>query len=162
MNSSPISTPRVSQPLRAVAALATAMLISLPLAACSDETRLVVQSENGEHAFTVEVVDTPETRAQGLMYRQELADDAGMLFDFREERPVSFWMRNTYIPLDMLFIEADGTILNIHVNARPHDTTSIPSDGPVQFVLEIPGGRSDELGIAAGDTVEHPRIKAAQ
>ncbi|GAB5430340.1 MAG: DUF192 domain-containing protein [Devosia indica] len=162
MNSSPISTPRVSQPLRAVAALATAMLISLPLAACSDETRLVVQSENGEHAFTVEVVDTPETRAQGLMYRQELADDAGMLFDFREERPVSFWMRNTYIPLDMLFIEADGTILNIHVNARPHDTTSIPSDGPVQFVLEIPGGRSDELGIAAGDTVEHPRITAAQ
>lgn len=162
MNSSPISTQRVSQPLRAVAALATAMLISLPLAACSDETRLIVQSENGDHAFAVEVVDTPETRAQGLMYRQELADDAGMLFDFREERPVSFWMRNTYIPLDMLFIEADGTILNIHVNARPHETTSIPSDGPVQFVLEIPGGRSDELGIAAGDTVEHPRITAAQ
>jgi hypothetical protein len=162
MNSAPIPPPRVCQPLRAVAALATAMLISLPLAACSDETRLVVRSDSGEHAFTVEVVDTPETRAQGLMYRQELADDAGMLFDFREERPVSFWMRNTYIPLDMLFIEADGTILNIHVNARPHDTTSIPSDGPVQFVLEIPGGRSDELGIAAGDTVEHPRIKAAQ
>nr|WP_276535170.1 DUF192 domain-containing protein [Devosia subaequoris] len=123
---------------------------------------MVVQSESGDHAFTVEVVDTPETRAQGLMYRQELADDAGMLFDFQEERPVSFWMRNTFIPLDMLFIEADGTILNIHVNARPHDTTSIPSEGPVQFVLEIPGGRSDELGIAAGDTVEHPRITAAQ
>nr|WP_246204446.1 DUF192 domain-containing protein [Devosia marina] len=138
------------------------MLFSLPLAACSDETRLVVQSESGNHAFTVEVVDTPETRAQGLMYRQELADDAGMLFDFREERPVSFWMRNTFIPLDMLFIEADGTILNIHANARPHDTTSIPSDGPVQFVLEIPGGRSEELGIAAGDVVEHPRITAEQ
>ena len=162
MTSSLISTSRVSQPLRAVVALASALLISLPLAACSDETRLVVQSENGDHAFAVEVVDTPETRAQGLMYRQELADDAGMLFDFLEERPVSFWMRNTYIPLDMLFIEADGTILNIHVNARPHDTTSIPSDGPVQFVLEIPGGRSDELGIAAGDTVAHPRITAAQ
>jgi hypothetical protein len=160
MNSSPISTRRVYQPLRAVAALASAVLISLPLAACSDETRLVVQSESGDHAFTVEVVDTPETRAQGLMYRQELADDAGMLFDFREERPVSFWMRNTFIPLDMLFIEADGTIRNIHANARPHDTTSIPSDGPVQFVLEIPGGRSEELGIAAGDMVEHPRITA--
>ena len=135
MNRSPISTLRVSQPLRAVAALASAVLISLPLAACSDETRLVVQSKSGDHPFTVEVVDTPETRAKGLMYRQELAEDAGMLFDFREERPVSFWMRNTYIPLDMLFIESDGTILNIHVNARPHDTTSIPSDGPVQFVL---------------------------
>lgn len=162
MNNSPISTQRVSQPLRVVAAFTTAMLFSLPLAACSDETRLVVQSESGNHAFTVEVVDTPETRAQGLMYRQELADDAGMLFDFREERPVSFWMRNTFIPLDMLFIEADGTILNIHANARPHDTTSIPSDGPVQFVLEIPGGRSEELGIAAGDMVEHPRITAEQ
>ena len=162
MNSSPISTRRVYQPLRAVAAFASAVLISLPLAACSDETRLIVQSESGDHAFTVEVVDTPETRAQGLMYRQELADDAGMLFDFQEERPVSFWMRNTFIPLDMLFIKADGTNLNIHVNARPHDTTSIPSEGPVQFVLEIPGGRSDELGIAAGDTVEHPRITAAQ
>ncbi len=162
MNSSPISTQRVSPPLRAVAALASAILISLPLAACSDESRLVVHSKSGENPFTVEVVDTPETRAQGLMYRQELADDAGMLFDFREERPVSFWMRNTYIPLDMLFIEADGTILNIHVNARPHDTTSIPSDGPVRFVLEIPGGQSEELGISAGDTVEHPRITAGQ
>lgn len=136
--------------------------VSLPLAACSDETRLVISSESGEHAFNVEVVDTPESRAQGLMYRQELADDAGMLFDFKEERPVSFWMRNTFIPLDMLFIEADGTVLNIHVNARPHDTTSIPSSGPVQFVLEIPGGRSTELGIEAGDQVEHPRITAAQ
>lgn len=157
---SPIA--RVLQPLRGLAASAAIVLVSLPLAACSDEARLVVHSDSGEHAFTVEVVDTPQARAQGLMYRQELADDAGMLFDFKEERPVSFWMRNTYIPLDMLFIQADGEISNIHVNARPHDTTSIPSDGPVQFVLEIPGGRSVELGIEAGDTVQHARITAAQ
>lgn len=141
---------------------ALALVISLPLAACSDESSLTIHSDQGDHRFSVEVVDTPESRAKGLMYVQELADDAGMLFDFQEERPVSFWMRNTYIPLDMLFIEADGTILNIHANARPHDTTSIPSAGPVQFVLEIPGGRSAELGIEAGDQVEHPRIKAAQ
>lgn len=160
-----LSTPPITKAptaLRGVAAIFAATLITLPLAACSDETRLVVHSESGDHAFTVEIVDTPETRAKGLMYRQELADDAGMLFDFKEERPVSFWMRNTYIPLDMLFIEADGTVLNIHVNARPHDTTSIPSAGPVQFVLEIPGGRSTELGIEAGDTVSHPRITSAQ
>ena len=104
------------------------------------------------------MVDTAETRARGLMYRQELGPDAGMLFDFFEERPVSFWMRNTFIPLDMLFIASDGTIRNIHINARPHDPTSIPSGGPVQFVLEIPGGRSKELGIKAGDTVTHDRI----
>lgn len=146
---------------RGVAAFAAAAFISLPLAACSDETRLTIHSENGDHVFTVDVVDTPESRAQGLMYRQELAPDAGMLFDFLDERPVSFWMRNTFIPLDMLFIGADGVVRNIHVNARPHDPTSIPSDGPVQFVLEIPGGRSEELGIEAGDTVEHARITPA-
>jgi uncharacterized membrane protein (UPF0127 family) len=83
-----------------------------------------------------------------------------MLFDFKGSEQVSFWMMNTFIPLDMIFIRADGTIANIHVNAVPHDTTGIPSEGPVQFVLEIPGGRSVELGIAAGDKVEHPRMAA--
>lgn len=156
------SAPRLP-PARSVAAAAAVLAVSLPLIACTaDDTQLSIQSESGEHRFTVEVVDTTETRAQGLMYRQELADDAGMLFDFKEERPVSFWMRNTFIPLDMIFIEADGTVLNIHANARPHDVTGIPSAGPVQFVLEIPGGRSAELGIEAGDQVTHPRIKAAQ
>jgi uncharacterized membrane protein (UPF0127 family) len=145
---------------RAFFALSTAIAVSLPLAACSDDSRLVIQSESGAHAFTVEVVDTAESRAKGLMYVQELADDAGMLFDFEQERLVSFWMRNTFIPLDMIFVGADGEIKNIHVNARPHDESSIPSAAPVQFVLEIPGGRSVELGIEAGDRVEHARIKA--
>lgn len=152
------NSPVMLRRARALAVVLAASCISLPLAACSDEARLVINSAGGEHVFNVEVVDTDETRAKGLMYRQELADDAGMLFDFKHERPVSFWMRNTFIPLDMLFITAQGEVKNIHVNARPHDTTSIPSDGPVQFVLEIPGGRSVELGIAAGDRVEHPRI----
>jgi uncharacterized protein len=119
-----------------------------------------IQSDTGEHVFTVEVVDTDETRAQGLMFREELAPDAGMLFDFLDERPVAFWMQNTFIPLDMLFIRADGTIARIHANARPMDTTSIPSGEPVQFVLEIPGGRSAELGIEAGDLMDHPRVAA--
>ena len=134
------------------------VLLLLPLAACADESRLVIKSTNGDHAFTVEVVDTPEARSKGLMFREKLAPDAGMLFDFKESREVSFWMRNTFIPLDMLFITREGLVANIHINARPQDPTSIPSDGPVQFVLEIPGGRSVELGIAAGDSVEHPRI----
>ena len=134
--------------------------ICLPVAACSDETRATMRTAEGKaHQFSIELVDTAETRAQGLMFRQKLAPDAGMLFDFQEERQVAFWMRNTFIPLDMLFIAADGTVRNIHVNARPQDPTTIPSDGPVRFVLEIPGGRSLELGLAAGDTMEHPRVK---
>ena len=143
-------------------AFVVAVLVALtPLAACSADNRLVIHGSTGEHAFTVEVVDTPEGRQRGLMYRTSLAPDAGMLFDFKTTEEVSFWMMNTYIPLDMLFIRADGTIANIHVNAIPHDPTGIPSEGPVQFVLEIPGGRSVELGIKAGDKVEHPRVKPA-
>ncbi|MDF2982005.1 MAG: hypothetical protein K0Q69_1777, partial [Devosia sp.] len=100
-----------------------------------------------------------ESRAKGLMYRETLAPDAGMLFDFKESREVSFWMSNTLIPLDMVFITAEGLVANVHANARPLDLTSIPSDGPVMFVLEIPGGRAKELGIAAGDRVVHDRIR---
>lgn len=147
---------------RALAVAAAIVAVSLPLAACSDESKLTIHSATGDHAFNIELVDTAKTRAEGLMYRQELADDAGMLFDFLGEQQVSFWMMNTFIPLDMLFITGDGVVKNIHVNARPHDPTGIPSDGPVQFVLEIPGGRSVELGIEPGDTVTHPRIKTAE
>lgn len=145
--------------MRRLAALAVALAMGLVLAACSDEAKLVLHTDSGDHAFTVEVVDTQETRAQGLMNRMELAENAGMLFDFLEERPVSFWMLNTFIPLDMIFISADGIVRTIHVNARPHDRTSIPSNVPVQYVLEIPGGRSVELGLKPGDRVEHLRIK---
>jgi uncharacterized membrane protein (UPF0127 family) len=144
--------------LRPFAILAAVLVALMPLAACSSDTQLTIHSASGDHRFTVEVVDTSETRARGLMFRQELAPDAGMLFDFKEERPVSFWMMNTFIPLDMIFIREDGTIANIHVNARPHDPTGIPSEGAVTFVLEIPGGRSNELGIKAGDVVEHVRM----
>lgn len=144
--------------VRPFAVLFAAFISLTPLAACSADNRLVLHTASGDHAFDVEVVDSPATRAEGLMFRQSLAPDAGMLFDFKESRPVSFWMRNTYIPLDMIFIRADGTVANVHVNAIPHDPTGIPSDGPVQFVLEIPGGRSVEIGLEAGDTVDHPRI----
>ncbi len=132
----------------------------MPLAACADDGRLVIKSANGDHAFAVEVVDTPESRAKGLMFRTDLGPDSGMLFDFKESRPVSFWMQNTLIYLDMVFITEEGLIANIHANAVPHDTTSIASAGPVMFVLEIPGGRAAELGLKPGDRVVHDRIKA--
>jgi uncharacterized membrane protein (UPF0127 family) len=139
-----------------IAAAATLWLLTFT--ALADDGRLTIANAQGDYVFNVEVVDTPESRAQGLMFRTSLAPDAGMLFDFKESRQVSFWMQNTMIPLDMLFIRHDGTIANIHVNAKPLDPTSIPSDGPVEFVLEIAGGRSVELGIKAGDTVLHDRI----
>ncbi|MDP2780935.1 DUF192 domain-containing protein, partial [Devosia sp.] len=96
--------------LRRAGAFVAVLLVSAPLAACSDEGKLVLHTASGAHSFNVELVDTPETRAQGLMFRQELAADAGMLFDFQQEREVSFWMRNTFIPLDMIFVGADGVV----------------------------------------------------
>jgi len=144
--------------LRSLALLFAMLFVLAPIAACSSENRAVLHTDTGDWAFNVEVVDNDETRARGLMFRQELAPDAGMLFDFFEERPVSFWMRNTFIPLDMVFIGADGLVKTIHVNARPQDPTAIPSEVPVRFVLEIPGGRSVEIGLKPGDRFEHSRV----
>ena len=141
--------------LRRTGAILAVLMVATPLAACSDEGKLVLHSSTGDYPFNIEVVDTPESRAKGLMFVQDLADDAGMLFDFKQEQNVSFWMQNTFIPLDMIFVGADGVVKSIHVNARPHDTTSIPSGFPVQYVLEIPGGRSVEIGLKPGDTMEH-------
>ena len=141
---------------------AAAVLIFIALGACSGgENRLVLHTAKGDFAFTVEIADDGKERAQGLMFRDRLAPGAGMLFDYFEEQETSFWMQNTLIPLDMIFIGADGVVKNIHVNAKPLDTTGIPSGVPVRFVLEIPGGRSKEIGLAVGDRMEHPRVKPA-
>lgn len=143
---------------RRLGAALLCLVLLAPISACSDEQRLTIHTEKGDFAFSVEMADTPEARRKGLMFREQLAPNAGMLFDFDSEMDVAFWMQNTLIPLDMLFIAADGTIRNIHVNAHPLDPTSIPSEGPVQFVFEIPGGRSVEIGAKAGDKVSHPRM----
>lgn len=149
----------------AAAFKAVGLAISLPLllilTACSSpDSRLVLHTAKGDFPFTVEIAETNEERAKGLMYRNELAPDAGMLFDYHTEQQTAFWMQNTLIPLDMIFIGADGVVKNIHVNAKPMDTTSIPSQVPVRFVLEIPGGRSKEIGLAVGDRMDHPRVGA--
>lgn len=126
------------------------------LAACAQTNVVTVQTQNGDTSFKVEIADTPAARQEGLMFRDRLAPDAGMLFDFKKEQQVAFWMQNTLIPLDMIFIGADGVVRNVHVNARPMDTTAIPSKGPVRYVLEIAGGRSSEIGLVAGDKVTGP------
>jgi hypothetical protein len=153
-----LSSPNVSASLRLT--VAAAILVTASISAQAQDNELTLRTATGEYRFNVEVVDTPESRAQGLMFRTELADDAGMLFDFKEEREVSFWMQNTLIPLDMIFVGTDGIIDTIHVNARPQDPTSIPSEVPVQFVLEIPGGRSVEIGLKPGDVMVHERVVA--
>ncbi|MGE6699235.1 DUF192 domain-containing protein [Hyphomonas sp. NPDC076900] len=117
---------------------------------------LGIKSGDETHAFTVEMAVTPEEIQQGLMFRQELAPDAGMLFDFGMTRQASMWMKNTLIPLDMLFILEDGRVIAIARNAQPGSLRSIGPGVAVRAVLEIPGGRAKELGIEPGDTVVHP------
>ena len=120
----------------------------------------ILGADDAAHAFRVEVVATPETRARGLMFRRRLARDQGMLFVYPRPAPASFWMRNTLIPLDILFADASGVILNI-IEAQPLDETPLPSAGPVQFVLEIRGGLAAELGVRPGDRIVSPAMLAA-
>lgn len=115
---------------------------------------LTIHSARGERHFTVEIAGTPEEQAYGLMNRSELAPDRGMIFPFDPPRDASFWMKNTLIPLDMIFIRADGSIANIAENTVPMSLEPVYSEGPVKAVLEIAGGRSAELGIKAGDKVD--------
>jgi uncharacterized membrane protein (UPF0127 family) len=119
-----------------------------------EQVPLTITSDGGLHRFTVEVASTSEQQATGLMYRNKLSPDRGMVFPFDPPRDASFWMRNTLIPLDMIFIRADGSIANIEANTVPYSEEPVTSDGPVMAVLEIAGGRSAELGIKPGDKVE--------
>jgi uncharacterized protein len=145
-------------PLLALMVFAALTLSGCADAAPADPTRLTIKSADGDYEFNIEIAETNQTRQRGLMFRTELAPDAGMLFDFFDEAERSFWMQNTVISLDLLFIKADGTIARVHPDAVPRDLTPIPSGEPVRFVFEIPGGRAAELGIVAGDKVVHPRI----
>jgi len=124
------------------------------------EQTLEIASKTGVHIFSVEVVDNDADRAKGLMYRKELPEGRGMLFDFHRDQEVSFWMQNTYISLDMIFIRGDGQILRIEENTVPLSTRMIPSRGAVRAVLEVIGGTSRKLGIAPGDRVASPTFRA--
>jgi uncharacterized membrane protein (UPF0127 family) len=114
-----------------------------------------IATKNGVHVFAVELANTDETRALGLMHRKELPEGRGMLFDFRRDQEVSMWMQNTFIPLDMIFIRADGRIHRIAENTEPHSTRLISSGGPVRGVLEVIAGTARKFGIATGDRVAH-------
>ena len=125
--------------------------------ACSDDLVTVI-GDFGRAGFTVEVADDPAERSQGLMYREEMGTLEGMLFVYEAPQPASFWMRNTLIPLDMIFADETGVITRVHSDAVPLDETPIDGGDGVRFVLEINGGLARRLGIEAGDMLQSPLI----
>lgn len=128
---------------------------SAPVGAASFQP-LEIVTKNGVQVFSVEMATTEEEKQTGLMYRKELADGKGMLFDFNPEQEVSMWMKNTYVSLDMIFIRADGRILRIAENTEPLSTKIISSRGPARAVLEVVAGTAQKYGIRPGDRVGHP------
>ncbi len=120
---------------------------------------LTVTTASGVHRFQVEIADDETERRDGLMWRESLAPDRGMLFDFKTEAPRAFWMKNTLIPLDIIYVAADGTVVSIAAMAMPKSEESLPSHGDALGVLEIAGGRAGELGIQPGDKVSHRIFK---
>ena len=134
------------------------LLLAYPVGAqvAFETTPLAIESGSGTLSFEVELALTPEQRRQGLMFRERLEADQGMLFDFGRTAPVTMWMRNTFIPLDMLFIDGDGRVARIVADTEPLSDAVIGSGGPVRAVLELPAGTSAERGIAVGDHVVHP------
>ncbi len=143
-----------------------ALFLLTPIASCKAEEAsilpthpLIVKSKAGgmEHRFEVEIANTPETIMQGLMFRSSMPENHGMLFAFPHDGERNFWMKNTYIPLDILFIKRSGIIHHIHEGARPLDETPLPSNGPVLNVLELNAGVTNMLGIKPGDIVYLPQ-----
>ena len=127
-----------------------------PAAGAADANTLEIAGKTGVHVFSVELAANPEQHARGLMFRKELPEGHGMLFDFQREQEVAFWMKDTYISLDMIFIRGNGRILRIAENTTPLSVQQVPSGGPVRAVLEVAGGTARKLGIAPGDQVAHP------
>src|SRR5262245_18090536 len=149
-----------------LALLAALFVISLPFVgtagglAAAELQPLESASKGGVHVFAVELASTPAEQAKGLMDRCELRDGQGMLFDIHQEQSTSFWMKNTSIPLDIIFIRGDGRILRIAQNTVPLSEALIPSGGAVRAVLEVNAGTAKKLGIAPGDRVAHPIFSA--
>jgi uncharacterized protein len=133
--------------------LAWAPLVTLTPAQAAGRATIEIVSNNGVHAFDVELATNDAERERGLMFRKSLPEGQGMLFDFKREQPVSFWMHNTYISLDMIFIGGDGRIVHIVQNAKPLSDDFIPSTASVRAVLEVIAGTVQKLGIADGDRV---------
>ena len=137
------------------AVIAFSLAIASPTAAL-EQVPVLIHAGGSTYKFAAEIADTAEERSQGLMFREKLAANEGMLFLYPTAKPVSFWMKNTPLPLDLLFIGGEGRIIHVAPMAVPFDTSPISSNGPAQAVLEIMGGSAAQLGIKPGDLVEWP------
>jgi uncharacterized membrane protein (UPF0127 family) len=144
--------------MRAALAAFLALVPTLGWAAC-DAGRVELRGNFGTAAFSVEIADDPEERAVGLMNRPSMPSGHGMLFVYERAQPVSFWMRNTLIPLDMVFVDATGQVTRVHESAVPLDETPIPGGDGVLAVLEINGGLASRIGIAPGAEMRHPAFE---
>lgn len=146
--------------MRSVAFLIVLLAPALVWAAEPDRIPLTVTTADGaEHVFQVEIAETPEQRGRGLMFREELAADHGMLFIFPRRERIAMWMRNTPIPLDMLFISDDGRVRQVHERAVPYSEATISSRRRVRYVLELAGGTAERLGIDGNATVSSGAIR---
>ncbi len=145
-----------------LAAALAAVLPGLARAQDCDPARLDLRGPFGQAQFHIELADDTAERARGLMFRDRMASGAGMLFVYEAPQHAAFWMKNTLIPLDMIFADAQGVVTRVHENAVPQDETPIDGGDGVQFVLEINGGLARRLGIAAGAQMRHPAIAAPQ
>jgi hypothetical protein len=142
--------------LRLVAAAAVLFVTHAGPTGARAQESLEIVTRGGVHTFAVELATTDDERSRGLMFRRELPEGRGMLFDFKQDQNISMWMKNTYIPLDMIFIRSDGRIHRIAENTEPESTRVIPAGAPVRAVLEVIGGTARKLGIRPGDRVAHP------
>jgi uncharacterized protein len=140
-------------------ALLVAILVQAPARGDGFE-KLEIATSTGPHPFQVEIANDEASRERGLMDRRYMAPDHGMLFEFDGEAPVAVWMKNTYIPLDMIFIARSGVVTHIVANAEPLSERVIPSGGPVAAVLELKGGTAAAIGLKAGDRIRHPFFKS--
>ncbi len=149
--------------VRIWAALAVILLLAASAGAAAlggELDSLEIVTSTGRHAFQVEIADNEATREHGLMDRRYMAPDHGMLFEFDRDEPVAFWMKNTYIPLDMIFIAPSGVVTHIAANAEPLSERVVPSGGPCIAVLELNGGMAASIGLKVGDKVRHPFFKS--
>ena len=141
-----------------LAALVSLLGCASPVFADCDAGRVDLRGDWGTARFSVEVADDPQERSVGLMNRDSMAQSSGMLFVYERPQRAVFWMKNTLIPLDLIFMDSTGTVTRIHENAIPLDLTGIEGGEAVQFVLEINGGLARRLGIAEGSALRHPTI----
>jgi uncharacterized membrane protein (UPF0127 family) len=159
---------RITSWMRGLAAALVIYLSLQPLVAAQEQAMelpvhpepLIADTDKGERSFTIEIADDPGERSRGLMFRREMDDDHGMLFIFEQSQPVGFWMKNTPLPLDLVFIGEDGKVRAIE-RGEPFSEAPIAPGEPVQFVLELNAGTAAEAGIDNGDLIRHPAISQA-